>query len=143
MRFKILIVDDEQQITTLLSRHLRMEGYDVETSNDPLEAIEMVKKKNFHIVISDIDMPHMTGIDMLKEIRTYNGGMHVIMITGKITLSNVLDAMRRGADTCIFKPFKDLQVITDAVEDACNTIVHWHEILKTLQSGSFESAEAA
>ena len=134
MEIKILVVDDEQEITELLVRHFTFKGYDISGVNDPLKAIKMIENDNYHVVISDIVMPDMDGIELLKRIKAHNGGIKVIMITGYVTLHNVLSAMRNGAENVFFKPLKDLESLEAAVDDAIDNIGMWQNILKELRA---------
>ena len=79
-------------------------------------------------------MPEMNGGDFLARIKRYNGAIKVIMITGYVTQDNVMTCMRRGAETCLFKPFDDLVQLEEAVSDAVLQIHKWQDILKSLHS---------
>ncbi len=129
---KILAVDDEKEITDFLVRHFTLLGYDIVGANDPREALSMIEEGNYHIAIIDIVMPVMNGLDLLKRIKKYNGGIKVIMITGYVTMHNVLTAMRNGADNVFFKPLTDLNKLENAVTEAVNKISMWQNILKEL-----------
>ncbi|MBF0101407.1 MAG: response regulator [Desulfobacterales bacterium] len=132
---RILIVDDEQDIRDMLSRHFRFLGYDVfGTASNGIEALQILKKERVEVVISDLIMPKMNGVDLLKEIKTQYPMVHVIIITGYVTLNNLLTAMRRGADTCIFKPLDDLTELEEAVDHAVNQLKMWQNKLKTLMN---------
>ncbi len=130
MKIRVLIVDDEQAIVDNLERHFRYLGYEAKGISDPHQAIEVIKTENYHVVISDIRMPDMNGTELLKEIKEYNGAISVIMITGFVTMDNVMTCMRLGAQTCIFKPIEDLKVLEDAVGEAVNKLNMWQGIFK-------------
>ena len=130
MDIKILIVDDEKDITESLKRHLQLEDYDVFTTNDPLKAMEIIDKNNIKVVISDIVMPGLNGVDLLKKIKEANGIVQVIMITGYVTINNLLSCLRNGASNCIFKPFENLDVISRAVEEEVKKLEKWNAIIK-------------
>jgi DNA-binding NtrC family response regulator len=132
MKIRILVVDDEQDITDLLVRHLRFKGYDAVGENDPVKALKMVEEESFNVIISDIVMPGMDGLELLRRIKEYNGGIQVIMITGYVTMHNILTAMRRGAETVFFKPLKDLEQLEASVRQCIERINMWQEILKEL-----------
>ena len=74
----------------------------------------------------------MTGVELLRKIRKEFPMVHVIMITGYVTMDNVLSCMRLGADTCVFKPLEDMTELEDAVKAAFDHIKHWQKKLKTL-----------
>lgn len=132
----ILIVDDEVEITETLRRYFTMAGYHVRTVNDPYTALRLIHQENFLIVISDIAMPGMNGIELLTRIKSYNGMIQVIMMTGYVTLENVLTCLRLGADDCFLKPLKDLQSLRTAVDEAIRKLQKWTQILQEIQRGA-------
>jgi len=132
LKIKILVVDDEKDITDLLVRHFSFKGYDIVGVNDPRAALKMIEEENFNIVISDIVMPGLDGLELLRRIKDYNGGIQVIMITGYVTMNHILTAMRRGAETVLFKPLKDLDKLEEAVNQCVARLRMWQKILKEL-----------
>jgi len=130
----LLIVDDEAENRKMLSRYFRFEGYTVVTASDGLDALEKFEDNRFDVVISDIMMPKMNGIDLLKELRQQYPMVHVIMITGYVSMENGLAAMRYGADTIIFKPIKDMDVLHLVVKDAIAKLESWMVLLKELNA---------
>ncbi len=132
MEIHILVVDDEQDIREMVCRHLRFLGYSVSMAGNGKEALDKLAGEKFDIVISDIMMPVMDGVELLRNIRKDHPMTRTIMITGYVTLENALACMRYGADTCIFKPLDDLSLIENAVKDAIRRIQHWCGILKQL-----------
>lgn len=129
----ILIVDDEETIRTALSRHFRIKGFSVDVAKDGKEALELLSKSVYQVVISDIVMPVMDGIDLLRHIREEYPMTRVIMITGYVTLENALACLRHGADTAIFKPLTDLTELDLAVDKAVKYLKHWEEKLLALR----------
>ncbi len=129
---KILIVDDEKNIREMLKRHFRFLGYEVEERPDAQEALELLDEKRFEVLISDINMPKMSGIEFLKKVKQEYPMTHCIMITGYVTMQNVLTCMRYGADTCIFKPLEDMTELEDAVKNAVNQLKKWQVKLKAM-----------
>ena len=134
MKVRILIVDDEVEICEMLSRHFRYIGYDVETANDGRQAMEKLAESIFQVVISDIVMPKMDGVELLRTIGKQFPMIHVVMITGYVTLDNALSCMRLGADTCVFKPLEDLTELEDAVTNAVSALKLWQKKLKMLRT---------
>lgn len=134
MKIRILIVDDEIEIRQMLDRHFRYIGYEVDTAENGLEAVEKLSNNYFHIVISDIMMPVMDGVDLLRTIRAQYPMIHTIMITGFVTLENALSCMRHGADTCIFKPLEDLTELEQAVSNAVKALTTWKQKLEKLNA---------
>lgn len=134
MDVKLLIVDDETGITDSLSRYFRLMDYNVTVSNDPVKAMDMICQENYMVVISDIMMPEMSGIELLKKIKKYNGMIQVIMMTGVITIDNVLACLSNGANECFLKPLDDLEVIKQAVDDAISKLNRWEGLIKNMVS---------
>lgn len=130
----ILIVDDEVNIQNSLARRYKLKGYYIETANNGKEALNLLEKKPFHVVISDIKMPVMDGVELLKKIREEYPMTRVIMMTGYVTLDNGLACLRRGADTCIFKPLEDLNEMDSAVDSALKYLEHWEKKLLYLKN---------
>lgn len=132
---KLLIVDDEKDITSALKRYFTFEGYEVDTANDPYTALRMIHQDNFLVVISDIAMPGMTGVELLGRIKQYNGMIQVIMITGYVTLDNVLSCLRLGADDCFLKPISDIARLQAAVDEAVGKLEKWKTLMLDISRG--------
>ncbi|RLA94585.1 MAG: sigma-54-dependent Fis family transcriptional regulator, partial [Deltaproteobacteria bacterium] len=110
----ILVVDDEPDMRTALTQALASSGYSVLSASNGHEALEKVKKENFRIIITDVKMPQMSGIDFLKEVKKISPQVPVIMITGYGTITNAVEAMKKGASDYITKPFS-LESLESAV----------------------------
>ena len=132
MEPKILIVDDEDGITNSLVRYFRLHDYKVDGVNSPVKALEMIHNENYMIVISDIMMPEMSGIEMLRRIKDFNGMIQVIMMTGVVTIENVLACLRNGANECYLKPLEDLTVMKSAVDEAILRLTKWESLIKQM-----------
>ncbi len=106
MKPRILVVDDEESIREFLDIMLRKEGYDVTCVEDGQKAIDILKKKSFDLVISDLQMPNVTGIELLKHCRENYADLLFMMITAFGTAESAVEAMKMGAYDYITKPFK-------------------------------------
>jgi DNA-binding NtrC family response regulator len=133
MTASLLIVDDEAAIRSSLSRHYRLKGYTVETAENGRAALENLARIPRQVVISDIMMPEMDGIELLRRIRREYPMTRVIIITGYVTLENALACLRNNADTCIFKPLGNLEELDTAVEAAVSYLDHWKRKLAELR----------
>ncbi len=100
--------------------------------------LEILKKNRIEVVISDIKMPVMDGIELLKRIRKDYQMVQVIIITGYVTMTSLLDAFRHGAYTCVFKPINDMKELDDAVKRCVEYLKHWQKKLLELQSMKIE-----
>ena len=117
MTEKILIVDDEEMICSLLAKRLAMEGFECITANNVQEAIQIFVRDRFGLIISDILMPQNTGIDLLKQVKAIDPGTLVIMITGYPEIGMAVEAIRLGAYDFILKPV-DLDLVVLSVKKA-------------------------
>ena len=102
---RILVVDDDENIRKVLTTILEDEGYAVEQAETGQKAIEMAKRKVYNLALIDIRLPDMEGIELLTKVRDTTPKMRKIIITGYPTLQNAIEAVNRGADVYIMKPF--------------------------------------
>ncbi len=102
---RVLCVDDESAIRTLLKSQLEQEGYEVDEANDGDVAIEKFDRADFDIVLLDIRMPKVGGIDVLKHISDSDKKSRVIMLTAVDDLSIALESVKLGANDYMTKPF--------------------------------------
>ncbi len=118
----ILIVDDDKMLCKMLEDVLSQEAKLIITSaNDGRDAIEIIKGRNFDLILTDLMMPGADGIEVLKVAKEVDEGVHVIIITGFASLETAMEAIRKGAYDYITKPFK-LDEIKIAVQNACEKI---------------------
>lgn len=108
---RVLIVDDEETVTLLLQKVLENEGYQVDAANSAAYALFLVNKQKYHIVLSDILMPDMDGLELLQEIRKKDPLIQVVMMTGGVTMSKTLTALELGAADFILKPLEMEEVL--------------------------------
>lgn len=101
---KILIVDDEMPIRRTLRDILEFEGYDVDEASDGLECIAKVQKEKYDVVITDIKMPKMDGIEALERLQILSPEIPVIMVSGHGTIDTAVEAVKKGAFDFISKP---------------------------------------
>jgi DNA-binding NtrC family response regulator len=101
---KVLIVDDEIGMRRSLSRILEAEGHSLQTAEDAIEAQQILMQGNIDIVVTDIIMPKVSGVDLLKIIREKYPAAKVILITGEPTVDTAIHAVRSGAFDYIAKP---------------------------------------
>jgi putative nucleotidyltransferase with HDIG domain len=109
-REKILIVDDEANIRSVLMDHLENEGSDCVTSPNAFDALNKIRSQNFSLVISDVMMPGMSGMELLRLVKKQDPETAFIMITGLMDINTAVDSLRIGAIDFITKPFELLAV---------------------------------
>jgi two-component system NtrC family response regulator len=102
---RILVVDDDENIRKVLATILEDEGYTVDEAEDAKKAIEKTKRNVYNLALIDIRLPDMEGIELLTKMKETVPRMRKIIITGYPTLQNAIEAVNRGADAYILKPF--------------------------------------
>jgi DNA-binding NtrC family response regulator len=102
---KVLVVDDDPGVRTMLSQTLDRSGYDVQSAVDGSEALCLIKDNQFNLVITDIRLPKVDGLQLLEEIKQSTPQLPVIVITGYGSVQNAVEAMQFGASDYLLKPF--------------------------------------
>ncbi|MDU5020969.1 MAG: sigma 54-interacting transcriptional regulator, partial [Clostridiales bacterium] len=108
---KILIVDDEIEYANVMKKIIKKKGYEVNVALSGLEAISIIEKdKSYDLVLSDLMMDKMNGVELLENVKIINKDIEVILVTGYGTIENAVDAMKKGAFSYFIKsnPTKDL-----------------------------------
>ncbi|MEW5795550.1 MAG: sigma-54 dependent transcriptional regulator [Candidatus Zixiibacteriota bacterium] len=103
---KILVIDDEDSMCHFMEIMLTREGYAVDVTTSPREGVARVRDDNFDLIIADLNMPEMTGIDVLKEVRSFKSDQEFIVMTAFASVDTAIEAMKQGAADYITKPFK-------------------------------------
>jgi putative nucleotidyltransferase with HDIG domain len=114
---QILVVDDDPAIRDVLAESLGGYGYRCVTAGDGAEALVRIRDGGFHLLVSDIDMPCMDGVSLLREVKSIRPETEVIMLTGMMDLETALQSMRMGATDYLTKPF-NLEQVRITVERA-------------------------
>jgi len=119
MTGQILVVEDDAEVRTLLSRHLRRVGYTVLEAGDGVEALALVEKGVPDVAVTDMAMPRLDGLGLLKELQKRDPDLPVIVLTGQGSFANALQAVREGAlFDYLMKPLPDLTLLEVAVRRA-------------------------
>ncbi|HUI92272.1 MAG TPA: HD domain-containing phosphohydrolase [Chitinivibrionales bacterium] len=147
----LLVVDDERSICDIVGQFLRMKGYNVTCVGTAEAAIDFIKENAIDLVLSDIKMPGMSGVELLKWVREYNRSLPVVMTTGFPTLDTAIEALKLGAFDYLTKPFH-LEEIAEKIKRALvnrqleeenllfSKLVSLHEVTKILAS-TYQLAE--
>ena len=112
MKTRVLIVDDEKEFVELVSQRLTMRDYDVTAAFSGEEALETVKKYNFDIVVLDVLMPGINGIETLREIKRIKPLTEVILLTGHAAVDTAIEGMKLGAYDYLTKPCEISDLVT-------------------------------
>ena len=129
MREELLVVDDEPQMLIAVNETIRRLGYGVTTAGSGMEALRRLKEKYYGLVITDMRMPEVSGLDLLRRIKNLAPQTPVVLLTAYGTVQNAVDAMREGAFDYLLKPF-DAEALENVVRRA-------------LESGKKEKASRA
>jgi EAL domain-containing protein (putative c-di-GMP-specific phosphodiesterase class I)/CheY-like chemotaxis protein len=113
----VLIVDDDEALARVLGKVLAAAGYEVSTAHDGTVAVEQIVRRTFDVIVSDIELPGMTGIDLLRVVRAYDLDVPLILMTGAPTVATAVEAVALGALQYLQKPFPN-DVLLKAVEQA-------------------------
>jgi two-component system, OmpR family, response regulator len=114
---RVLLVDDEVDFTASLGKVLRRRGFEVETASDGMTAVVRIAKESFDVVVLDVKMPGMDGIQVLAEIKRLAIATRVILLTGHLSLSEEETGLKEGAFAYLFKPFPILKLVS-LIEEA-------------------------
>ena len=109
-RFRILVVDDEERIVNFLSTKLKASGYDVLTAGDGVQGLEQAQAQEPDLIVLDLLMPRMDGLEMLKELRSFSA-VPVIILTAKGSDTDRIKGLQLGADDYLPKPFNPDELV--------------------------------
>ena len=138
---KVLHVEDDRVSAMLVARMLERHDFEVVTVADPRLALETLKAQGMRVVLLDIQMPHIDGVELLTILKREDAGLQVIMLTGVTTQASVVDSKCAGAFDCIFKPVIDPAELVDAVRRAYDSEDRW--ILRLQQLLTRRQTQAA
>ena len=130
MPYKILIVDDEEQILSALETFFKLREYDVTTCTSGPEALERIQMEKFHVALLDINMPMMSGIELLKRIKDARPTVQVVMMTAYTTIEKAIECVENGASDYLLKPFQDMNDLASIVRLSCDCVARWEKVAK-------------
>jgi two-component system nitrogen regulation response regulator GlnG len=139
MKRKILVVDDEESVRWVIGKCLEKAGYTVDYGVSGSHALERILTEYFSLIILDITMPGMSGLEVLHDMRSRGIDVPVIIITAQNTVKNAIDAMKEGAYDYIAKPF-DLDEVKLTVDRAINSYENARKV-ESLRTTMNETAE--
>jgi len=120
MKYKLAIIDDEEKILVSLKRYFTLKNFHVDTFTNPKDAYVAIKKHHHKLVLTDINMPGIDGLELLKRLKHHNPLIQVIIMTGNATAEKVRTALTQGASGFVVKPFDSLQMLEKEVDKALN-----------------------
>jgi two-component system response regulator HydG len=109
---EILVIDDDRNVLSSIQRQLRKQDFKVELENDPLNAIKKLNRKKYDLVLCDVKMKPISGLEVLKKIKTSHPDTPVIILTGYVddTIRNTAESM--GSDDFLIKPIRRQDLIS-------------------------------
>jgi diguanylate cyclase (GGDEF)-like protein len=121
---RVLVIDDDASILGVIAEVLEDDGYDVVTASSGEEALELLKGDQFAMVMTDIRLPGINGVEVLESVKAASPRTNVIMITSHASLETSIDAIKHGAYDYLLKPFEDLSLISNAAKRAIDSFNH-------------------
>jgi len=134
--FRILVVDDNRELREILEEYLKGEGDSVEGAKNGKEALEKYRENQYDLIITDLNMPEVSGMEFMKTIRQENDITEFVIITGYASMDSAVDAVKIGAFDYIVKPFRmeELKVVVKNVRDKVRLKKLNAQLYETLKS---------
>lgn len=130
MAYKILVVDDEPQVCNVLQSYLKLRGFEVNTANEPEQALTMLRDERYHVALVDINLPRMNGIQLLKKIKDTSPSVQVMMMTAYSRIEVAIECLEAGAADYFLKPFRELAEVAATVQAACERVARWENVTR-------------
>lgn len=135
MGINILIIDDEQKMCSILKKVLDSEGYNVKTATDGFEALKILENCKFHIILCDLKMPNITGIEVLEKAKKIQPDVDFIIMTAYSTVETAVESMKKGAFDYLIKPFSmdELKILIKRIVETMELKeenIHLKEVLQ-------------
>jgi two-component system, OmpR family, response regulator len=118
-KVRVLLVDDEIEFTSTLARVLGYRGFEVETVGDGLSALSLIAQKHYDVVVLDIKMPGMSGIQVLSEVKRFAPSVQIILLTGHFSATDEDTTIGTGAYAYLLKPYPIMKLVSLIGAAAC------------------------
>jgi len=118
-QIRVLVVDDEPKMCHLIEQILRREGYQVDVSFSGIEALQMIGSLNYHLLLTDLEMPGVNGFELARKAKKQNPEISVVMVTGNKTVDIAIQLLMHGIDGYIKKPFNISELKKVVRESLC------------------------
>jgi DNA-binding NtrC family response regulator len=132
MSAQILIVDDDATIRQLLLAHFTSRGFSCSVAGEGAEALEILKRGRIQVLVTDLEMPGVNGIALLRAVRVQGLITRCVVITGYASVSNLTDCLREGAFALVPKPLNDLAPLDQAVDQALALMQRWADQMSAI-----------
>ncbi len=131
---KLLHIDDDEPFTRLLAHRLGQHGYQLDALHDPMLALAELANDEHRVVLLDINMPGVNGLELLRQIKRSDGSIQVIMLTAQVGVDVILQSLRCGAEGCFFKPLTDIEPLLDCLDLTFRKLQRWQDAINQLSS---------
>ncbi len=135
-KMKLMLVDDEERFLATTKKLLEKKGLDALTASSGQEALEKLRSHGVHVVILDVKMPGMDGIETLKEIKRLYPLVEVIMLTGHATVESAVDGLKSGATDYLMKP-TDVSALVEKAQEAFEKRLRLEEKIRLAQARTY------
>jgi len=112
----VLVVDDEQPVCDLVAKGLRLAEYDVDTAFDGPSALDLLRRESYDLLITDLKMPGMDGLSVIREVKRLSPELPIVVITGFSTEASAIEALNLGVNGYITKPFRLPRILSAAAK---------------------------
>ena len=139
-QIRVLVVDDEPKICHLIEELLKLEGYLVDVSFSGMDALQMLKRDDYQMLLTDLKMPGVDGLELIKKAKAESPEIRAIMVTGYATVDTAVQSLRHGVDDYITKPFNIFE-LKKAVKQTLHTrqvAIENAQLLKDLKKANRE-----
>jgi DNA-binding NtrC family response regulator len=124
-KYNILIVSNKEEILQAMKNLLEQEAYEVDTIQGALEAYEKIKNYKYHVVFMDMDITDMDGIELLKQIKSYDALTQVIVMTACSTMDKILSSLEYGANDYISRPTESTEKVMKIIGYTIEKLDRW------------------
>ena len=130
INMKVLLVEDEAKVANFISKGLQEEGYNVDVAYDGKKGLELLKEFNYDIVLLDLMIPEVDGLQLLKNIRSWGIHTPVLIITAKSSKEDVVKGLDMGSDDYLTKPFSFEELLAKLLDKLANIL--WSMGIRTV-----------
>jgi CheY-like chemotaxis protein len=124
---QLLIVDDDEALRTMLEAHFTSRGFTCQVAADGVEALAVLRGGQVQVMVTDLDMPRMNGLSLLRAVREQGLLTRCVVVTGYASVGNLTACLQEGATALLAKPFARLEILDQAVDQACEQMQRWRD----------------